>query len=84
MAELGVRELKKRASEIVRAVKENRDRYVITLRGRPVAVLIPIDEAPVSQGESPAWDRLVSLGEQVAQKWSAEQASVDILSETRR
>ena len=31
--EIGIRELKTRASEVVRAVKEQRARYVITPRG---------------------------------------------------
>ena len=49
MAQVGVRELKARASEIIRAVRERRARYVITYRGRPVGVLLPLDEA--SRGE---------------------------------
>ncbi len=32
MEEIGIRELKPRASELVRAVKERRARYLITLR----------------------------------------------------
>jgi prevent-host-death family protein len=42
MEEIGIRELKARASEVVRAVKERRARYVITQRGRPAAVLVPL------------------------------------------
>jgi prevent-host-death family protein len=84
MSELGIRELKKRASEIVRAVKENRSRYVITLRGRPVAVLMPLEDAPVSPSEPSAWEQLVALGEQIAQKWTAEHDSAEILSGMRR
>jgi prevent-host-death family protein len=84
MAELGVRELKKRASEIIRAVKEKRDRYVITLRGRPVAVILPIDEAPATSGKPEAWDELTRLGEQIAQNWTAEQSASEILSQMRR
>jgi prevent-host-death family protein len=41
---VGVRELKNRATEIVRQVRENQAEYVITYYGRPVAVLLPIDE----------------------------------------
>ena len=41
---IGVRELKNRATEIVRQVRENQAEYVITYYGRPVAVLLPIDE----------------------------------------
>ena len=41
--EIGIRELKSRASEVVRAVKENRAQYVVTQRGVPAALIIPLD-----------------------------------------
>jgi prevent-host-death family protein len=44
MPDIGVRELKTHASEIIRQVRERRERYVITHRGRPVGVLMPLDE----------------------------------------
>ena len=43
MEEIGIRELKARASDVVRAVKEQRARYVVTQRGKPVAAIIPMD-----------------------------------------
>jgi len=84
VAELGIRELKKRASEIVRSVKENRERYIITLRGRPMAVILPVDEAPADVGDSSAWDELMGIGEKIAQNWSAEESITEILSKMRR
>ena len=36
MPDIGVRELKTHASEIVRNVREQRARYVVTYRGQPV------------------------------------------------
>lgn len=44
--EVGVRELKNQASEIVRSVRELHKEYVITYHGQPVARLTPI---PASQ-----------------------------------
>jgi prevent-host-death family protein len=41
---IGVRELKNRATEILRQVRENQAEFVITYYGRPVAVLLPVDE----------------------------------------
>ena len=41
--EIGIRELKARASEVVRAVKETRARYIITQHGKPAALIIPLD-----------------------------------------
>lgn len=45
MPEIGVRQLKNEASEIIRSVREQKAEYVITLRGEPVAVLRPIQPA---------------------------------------
>ena len=47
MPEIGIRQLKNQASEIIRAVREERVEYTITLRGQPVAVLRPIE--PVAE-----------------------------------
>ena len=87
MAELGIRELKARASEIVRRVRERKARYVITYRGRPVAVLGPLESAPVpgpETGDPGAWDELDRLGEAIGKGWKSSKTSVEILSESRR
>lgn len=44
MAEIGIKELKTRASAVIERVEEGAA-YVITRRGRPAAVLLPIEEA---------------------------------------
>ncbi len=44
MAEIGVRELKATVSAVIESV-EGGGAYVITKRGRPAAVLLPIEEA---------------------------------------
>ena len=86
MADIGVRELKIHASEIVRKVKEEQMHYVITHRGHPVAAIIPLDEAPAesTSESSAAWDELVSLDLQISHNWQSSQSSADILSEMRR
>ena len=43
MPEIGIRQLKNDASEILRAVREEKVEYIITLRGQPVAVLRPLE-----------------------------------------
>ena len=47
MPEIGIRQLKNETSEILRAVREERVEYIITLRGEPVAILRPF--APVEK-----------------------------------
>jgi prevent-host-death family protein len=73
MDDLGIRELKAKASEILRNVRERGSRYVITHRGRPVAVLGPVEKTHVDD-----------LGEQVGRSWSSEQSSAEILAGMRR
>jgi prevent-host-death family protein len=90
MARVGVRELKTHASEIIRAVREERARYLITYRGRPVGLITPLEEAlePATEGEatprSDAWAHLTALGIEIGQNWSSEESSTELLSRTRR
>jgi prevent-host-death family protein len=44
MAEIGIKELKATASSVIEQV-DGGSSYVVTKRGRPAAVLLPIDEA---------------------------------------
>ena len=82
--EIGIRELKTHASEVVRAVKETRARYVITQRGKPAALIIPLDaETPNETGDD-VWDRLMALRDELGKGQQNEKSSVDILSEMRR
>jgi prevent-host-death family protein len=48
MASVGVRELRQRASELLRRVEEG-ESIQITDRGRPVAVLAPLPEDPLER-----------------------------------
>jgi prevent-host-death family protein len=82
--EIGIRELKSRASEVVRAVKEERARYIITQRGKPAAIIIPLDAAPPEKSADEVWERLLKIGEELGQSWQSEKSAVEILSEMRR
>jgi prevent-host-death family protein len=82
--EIGIRELKSHASEVVRAVKEQRARYVITQRGKPAALLIPLDSALPGKSADEVWDRLMKIGEEISKGWQSEKSAVEILSEMRR
>ena len=82
--EIGIRELKSRASEVVRAVKEERARYVITRRGKPAAIIVPLDAGPPKKPTDEVWERLQRLGEEIGKGWESEKSAVEILSEMRR
>lgn len=85
MPEVGLRDLKARASEILRDVRERRARYVITYRGRPVGVLLPVEEARPAEGDGQVvWDELVRLGQEIGQRWRSPLTSVELLSTLRR
>ena len=67
MPDVGVRELKARASEIVRDVRDHKAQYVITYRGRPVGVLLPLGDAQTETlDDQDAWDELRRIGEEIA------------------
>jgi prevent-host-death family protein len=90
MPDVGVRELKAHASEIIREVREQRARYVITYRGRPVGLLMPLDEAGAGlqpwneeAGDS-AWEALMHLGEEIGRDWCSPMTSSELLSDMRR
>ena len=82
--EIGIRELKTRASEVVRKVKEKRARYVITQRGKPAALLIPLDAEIDRARADQVWERLEKLREEIGKGWQSEKSAVEILSEMRR
>ncbi len=84
MEKIGIRELKARASALVRAVKEQRARYIITQRGEPVAVLLPVDAVPPARDPDEVWARLEAIREALGQGWQSEKSAVEILSEMRR
>ena len=90
MPKVGIRELKAHASEIMRKVRDHRARYVITYRGRPVGVLLPLNEVTQAEvalgGEQGAavWEELSQLGEEIGRGWQSPLTSAELLSEMRR
>lgn len=90
MPDIGVRDLKTHASEIIRDLRERRTRYIITYRGRPVGLLMPLDEAssaslpPAGEPATAAWDELTRLGEEIGRGWRSPLSSAELLSEMRR
>jgi prevent-host-death family protein len=94
MPRVGVRELKNRATEILRNVRENQAEYVVTYHGRPVAVLLPINEGWLEEetrrtveaatpGED-VWVELEALRQEIDQSWQSDRTAVELVSEQRR
>jgi antitoxin (DNA-binding transcriptional repressor) of toxin-antitoxin stability system len=91
MRDIGVRELKTKASAILRSVWKRRASYVITYHGRPIGLLSPLEspqpalEADLDTEPSEnAWAELTRLGEEIARGWKSTQTSTELLSEMRR
>lgn len=90
MPQIGIRDLKIHASEVMRRVRDERTRYIITYRGQPVGVLLPLPETGVEEqllNETPAihpWDELIALGQEIGAGWQSNQSSAEILSGMRR
>lgn len=61
MPEVGIRELKERASQILREVREKRQTYTITHHGKPCGVLVPYSGAGTGKTTKKRKGRLVSL-----------------------
>ncbi len=94
MPRVGVRELKNQATEIIRDVRETRAEYVVTYHGRPVAVLLPVNEEwleaetrraveAATPGED-VWAELEALRQEIGQSWQSEKTAVELVSEQRR
>ena len=85
MKEIGVRDLKIRASEIVREVAEGHATYTITRRGRAVGILAPPDYlAPATDGANDeAWARLLALADRMARSRGRRRSAVQELSAAR-
>jgi prevent-host-death family protein len=85
---IGIRDLKNQTSRIVRSVREEMAEYVITLQGKPVALLRPITAADEQQfrqakiGEAMA--EMKQLAQEVAAAWTSSKSGIDLISEQRR
>ena len=94
MPNIGVRELKNQANEIVRRVREEQAEYIITYHGEAVAVLLPIDRALIEAGEQAALDaaqpqaktlnELEALRADIDRAWRQKKSGAQLVKEGRR
>jgi prevent-host-death family protein len=88
VTKIGIRELKNDTSRIVRTVREEMAEYVITVHGKPVAVLRPLadtDEDMLRQQaieeELAEWE---ALAKEIGEAWQSPQTGVELVEEQRR
>ncbi len=84
MVSVGVRELKARASEIVREVQRRGMAVEITLRGRPVARLVPVRDSRSSADAGGRWRALDDIAADIGRKWPAGASAARAVTEGRR
>ena len=92
--QVGVRELKNDASEIIRMVREEQAEYVVTYRGQPVAVILPVAESvrrvqneqvlAASRPDDDFWAQLDRLGLELDAQWKSEKSAVELIADQRR
>jgi len=87
-SKIGVRELKNRASEIVREVHEQEAEFIVTLRGEPVAIIRPLTEKSgrelLQAEEDEALAEVDCLAEKIARAWRSPKSALELLEEQRR
>jgi prevent-host-death family protein len=86
MKDVGIRELKAHASDLVRRVAEEHATYTITRRGRPVGVLAPSGyQAPArAEANDAAWVRLKELWDRVDMSRQPRKSALSELAKMRR
>ena len=86
MKDIGIRELKTHASELVRHVAEEQATYTITRRGRPVGILAPTDiVAPREKNAGcDAWERMLALADRIGKQKGHRKSALKELAAMRR
>jgi len=85
---IGIQDLENQAWRIIQAVQEDMNEYIITIQGKPVALLRPFtaeDEQRLRQIEiETALAEMKSLAHQVAAAWTSTKSGVALIDEQRR
>lgn len=86
MPQVGIRQLKLEASEIIRAIREEGAEYIVTHRGQAVAVILPVAEADTQAGVPSAeiMAALASMRARIAADRRTDRSALEILEALRR
>ncbi len=83
MISVGIRELRRQTSELIRVVREDGRQVEITLRGKPVAMLIPIERPSAAEETSNEWENLDRLAAEIGARWPEGVSAVAAITEGR-
>ena len=85
MPQVGARELKQQANEILRRVREEKESFLVTYRGRVVARLEPVeDRIALDQKAAAVWTAMDRLAAKIGDKWPGEVSAAEAVKEQRR
>jgi len=85
MRAIGVRELKARASQVLRRVRERREEVEVTHHGRVVARLIPVArDRPRSRALAATWATLDRVAREIGARWPKGRSATEAVREGRR
>jgi prevent-host-death family protein len=84
MISVGVRELKQRASELIRLVRETGGQVEVTYHGRVVALLVPVNPVADTEAENRAWEELDNLAAEIGARWPLGVSAAQAVAEARR
>ena len=85
MTEVGIRELKTQASDIIRRVRDGNETFVVTYRGRPVAKLEPLEDTETHLARDLSiLEEMDRIAEEVTKYWPKGLSAVDAVKADRR
>ena len=85
MSEIGIRELKQRASEILRRVREVNETFSVTYRGKVVARIVPVEDSSEDRvGGLATWSAMDRLAEEIAAHWPPGGSATETVKEQHR
>lgn len=85
MESIGVRELKKQGSEILRRVREEGASFEVTYRGRAIARLVAVTKPdPASDSHAAYWERWDRLSEAIGDRWPDGVSALEAVRADRR
>jgi prevent-host-death family protein len=85
VTEIGIRQLKQQASELVRRVSEGKEIITITNRGNAVARLVPVEDAESKRVHAEAvWVGMDEIALEIDASWPKEVSAVEAVKERRR
>lgn len=85
MNEVGVRELKTQASDIIRRVRDANETIVVTYRGKAVARIEPLEDPETTRYRArEVLAEMDRIAEEVTQYWPSGVSTVDAVAEDRR